>query len=127
MIADGTGELVAWWCEPTIDFSVTTPPAIFGWKWPEDGTLRVDEATFFFERGSWRVARTASGVRWVLIQEVGSQAAGAESVVVSRLPQGCTGITTRFSAKSPGKDRLIVREWRSGMTSVGFTLNKKER
>jgi CRISPR/Cas system CSM-associated protein Csm3 (group 7 of RAMP superfamily) len=127
MIADGAGELVAWWCEPTIDFSVTTPPEIFGWKWPDNNTLRVDEAAFFYERGSWRVARTASGIRWVLIQEVGSQAAGAESVVVSETPARLHGDTTRFSAKSPGKDRLIVREWRSGMTSVGFTLNKKER
>ena len=126
MIGDGAGEFVAWWCEPTIDFSVTTPPAIFGWKWPDDGGLRVEEAAFFFERGSWRVARTANGVRWVLIQEVGSQAAGAESAVVSQTPARLHGDTTRFSVKC-GKDRLIVREWRSGITSVGFTLNKKER
>jgi hypothetical protein len=127
MIGDGAGEFVAWWCEPTIDFSVTTPPEIFGWKWPDNNSLRVDEAAFFFERGSWRVARTASGVRWVLLQEVGSQAAGAESVVVAYIPARLHGDTTRFSAKSSGKDRLIVREWRSGVTYAGFTLNKEER
>ncbi len=103
MIGDGAGEFVAWWCEPTIDFSVTTPPAIFGWKWPDDGTLRVDEATFFFERGSWRVARTASGVRWVLIQEVGSQAAGAESVFVSQTPARCSGKRHVFRLSRRGK------------------------
>lgn len=127
LTGDGAGEFVAWWCEPTIDFSVTTAPAIFGWKWPDDSTLRVEEAAFFFERGSWRVARTASGVRWVLIREAGAQASGAESVAVSQTPARLHGDTTRFSAKSPGNDRFIVREWRSGMTSVGFTLNKKER
>jgi hypothetical protein len=127
MIADGTGELVAWWCEPTIDFSVTTPPEIFGWKWPDNNTLRVDEAAFFYERGSWRVARTASGVRWVRIREIGSQAAG-ESVDVSMIPVKLLGRTTkRFGDLPLPEGRLIVREWRSGVTPVGFTLNKGEK
>jgi CRISPR/Cas system CSM-associated protein Csm3 (group 7 of RAMP superfamily) len=130
MIGDGASKLVAWWCEPTIDFTVTTPPEIFGWKWPEGGTLRVDEVAFFLERGSWRAARTARGIRWVLIQEVGSQTGGAKSAEVVLIPAKLHGDTTwqwkRFSAKSAGEDRLIVREWRSGVTPVGFTLNKRD-
>ena len=129
-IGNRAGKLVAWWCEPTIDFSVTSPPEIFGWKWPECETLLVDEVAFFLEHGSWRAARTAKGTRWVFIWEVGAQQAGAEPVQVFTSPAKLHGPDTwawkRFSARSAGEDRLIVREWRSGVTPVGFTLNKRD-
>jgi hypothetical protein len=125
MIGDKAGKLVAWWCEPTIDFTITTPPQIFGRKWTEGDTLRVDEVAFFMERGSWRAARTARGVRWVLVQEVSSQTVGAESVEVFMTPARLHGDTTRFSANLTERAHLIVREWCSGATPIGFTLNER--
>jgi hypothetical protein len=129
-VGDRAGELVAWWCEPTIDFTVTAPPQIFGWKWPEEGTLRVDEVAFFLERGSWRAARTARGNRWVFIWEVGAQEVDAEPVKASTTPAKLHGNMAwgwkRFSAKSAGEDRLMVREWHSRAMPVGFTLNKRD-
>lgn len=126
ILGDYADKLVAWWCEPTIDVTAE-PPEIFGWGWPKTSTLRVDEVVFFFERGSWRAARTASGVRWVLIQELASAQDGAEQVEVLMIPARLHGDTTRFAAKSAGKDSLFVRKWRSGVTPVGFTLNKGDR
>jgi hypothetical protein len=114
MMRDEAGSLVAWCCEPAIDFSVTSAPEIFGWTWPDKDTLRLDEVAFFFELGCWRVAKTASGFRWVSIREVSAATAGAESVDAFLIP-----------ATLPEKERLIVREWRSVVMPVGFTLSRR--
>jgi CRISPR/Cas system CSM-associated protein Csm3 (group 7 of RAMP superfamily) len=123
MVGDRAGRFVAWWCEPTIDLTVTEPPEVFGWAPPGNSTLRVDEVMVFLERGSWRAARTAKGVRWVLIHET-TDDAEAENVEVHIIPARLHGDTTRFAARTAGKDHLLVREWRSGVTPLGFTLNR---
>ncbi len=127
VIGTNADEFVAWWCEPSIDFTVTNPPEIFGRTWPDGGALRVDEVALFLLRSSWRAARTERGIRWVFIQEVDRQGVGTESVEAFTTPARLHGDTTRFSAKLTGKNRLIVREWRSGLTPVGFTLNEGDR
>ncbi len=115
-------ELVAWWCEPAIDLDLNTPPATFGREWPEGSTLAVDEIAFFLEGAAWRAARTCTGTRWVLIEEVAPETAGAERAsrvdVPARLHQ-----SNRFQAAKTGDGLVHVREWRVGDELIGYTLS----
>jgi hypothetical protein len=120
-------QLVAWWCKPSIDFSVTSAPAPFGREWPDGSGLRIDEAVFCTEHASWRVAGTANGMRWVYIAERESGSDGVEQLQVVNIPVRLHSDTTRFSeAELSAQGRLIGREWRAGDSSIGFTLAKEQ-
>jgi len=119
-------KLVAWWCDPTIDLSLDTPPATFGREWPADGDhLQVDEIAFYAERAVWRAARTANGARFVLIEET-AQADDAKPTRVVHTPARLHG-SRRFSAASTGQGNVLLREWHLGDEVLGFTLTQEQR
>lgn len=121
------GALVAWWCDPTIDLAMTTPPATFGRAWPaEDSELGVDEVAFFAERAVWRAVRTVSGARFVLIEETQPNEDGALKVEVLHVPARLHGFA-RFSAADTGRGNVLLCEWRIGDEILGFTIAKEER
>jgi hypothetical protein len=119
-------KLVAWWCDPTIDLDLHTPPATFGREWPADGDqLQVDEIAFYAERAVWRAARTASGTRFALIEET-AQAGDAKQTRVVHTPARLHGFS-RFSAANTGQGNVLLREWHLGDEVIGFTLTQEQR
>jgi CRISPR/Cas system CSM-associated protein Csm3 (group 7 of RAMP superfamily) len=120
-------ELVAWWCDPTIDLELRMPPATFGKQWPaEDDKLQVDEVSFYAERAMWRAVRTSKGVRFVLIEELDSKAVDATQVHVVHTPARLHGFQ-RFSSAGTGEGNVLLREWRFGDEIFGFTLTQEQR
>lgn len=122
----GARALIAWWCEPTIDLALTSPPATFGWEWPQDDTLQVDEVAFYAERAVWRAARTVSGSRCVLVEEVASNESNAKQATVVHTPARLHGFD-RFSSANTGQGDVLLREWHVGGEILGFTLVKEVR
>ncbi|MBI2570804.1 MAG: hypothetical protein HYV63_27700 [Candidatus Schekmanbacteria bacterium] len=118
--------LVAWWCDPTIDLGLTTPPATFGREWPEEDTLKVDEVAFYAKCAVWRAVRTSSGARFVLIEEVASSDEGAKQTAVVHTPARLHGFQ-RFSSANTGQGNVLLREWHLGGELLGFTLTKELR
>ncbi|NJN63915.1 MAG: hypothetical protein HC882_02905 [Acidobacteria bacterium] len=119
-------KLVAWWCDPTIDLSLTSPPATFGREWPADGDqLQVDEIAFYAECAVWRAVRTANGTRFVLIEET-AQTDGAKQTRLVYTPARLHGFP-RFSAANTGHGNVLLREWHVGDEVLGFTLTQERR
>lgn len=119
-------KLVAWWCDPSIDLSLDTPPATFGREWPADGDyLQVDEIAFYAERAVWRAARTANGARFVLIEET-AHADDAKPTRVVNTPARLHGFR-RFSAANTGQGNVLLREWHLGDEVLGFTITQEQR
>lgn len=120
------GNLVAWWCDPTIDLDLNTPPATFGREWPsEDDTLQVDEVAFFAEHAVWRAAHTSLGSRFVLIEELAAQADGAKAARVVHTPARLHGFR-RFSSNNTGQGNVLLREWHAGGKILGYTITKEQ-
>ena len=95
---------VAWWCDPTIDLDLHTPPATFGNAWPsEDDKLQVDEVAFFAERAVWRAVRTSNGPRFVLIEELTSKADDAKEARVVHTPAPARLPAFLFGKHRPGQ------------------------
>jgi len=122
----GDRALLAWWCDPTIDLALTTPPATFGREWPGDETLQVDEVAFYAERSVWRAVRAADGARYVLIVEAASNVDGATKTTVVHTPARLHGFQ-RFSSANTGQGSVLLREWHVGDEVLGFTLTKEQR
>ncbi len=121
-------KLVAWWCDPTIDLALTTPPSTFGRTWPsEDDTLQVDEVAFYAEGAVWRAARTASGARFVIIEEVSSRSDDAKRARVVYTPARLHGDQRRFSAAKIGQGNVLLREWHLDNAILGFTIMQEQR
>lgn len=119
----GQTALVAWWCDPAIDLTLSTPPATFGRAWPVEAQLLVEEVAFYTERAIWRAARTSTGVRSVSIKEVNSDAPGATHAKVVPTPARLHGFQ-RFSAANTGRGKVLMRQWYIGDEMLGFTLEK---
>lgn len=121
-------KLVAWWCDPTIDLDLHTPPATFGNAWPDDDdTLQVDEVAFYAERAVWRAVRTSNGSRYVLIEELATKVDdGTKLVRVIHTPARLHGFR-RFSSANTGQGNVLLREWHVGDEILGFTLTKEQR
>lgn len=120
-------KLIAWWCDPTIDLALTTPPSTFGRKWPiDDDKLQVDEIAFYAERAVWRAIRTSSGARFVLIEELDSKADDAKQIRVVHTPARLHGFQ-RFSSANTGQGNVLLREWHVGDEVLGFTLTQEQR
>ncbi len=116
--------LIAWWCDPTIDLDLNTPPATFGTAWPsDDDTLQVDEVAFYAERAVWRAARTSSGTRFVSIEELPSKADDATEDRALHTPARLHGFK-RFSSADTGRGNVLLREWHVGNEVLGFTITK---
>lgn len=119
-------KLLAWWCDPTIDLALCTPPTTFGRNWPADGDqLQVDEIAFYAERAVWRAVRTANGARFVLIEET-AQVDDAKLTRVIHTPARLHGFQ-RFSAANTGRDNVLLREWHVGDELLGFTITLEQR
>ncbi len=119
-------KLVAWWCDPTIDLDLHTPPATFGTSWPgEDADLKVDEIAFYAQRAVWRAVRTSNGARFVLIEET-AQADDAKPTRVVHTPARLHGFR-RFSSANAGQGDVLLREWHLGDEVLGFTLTQEQR
>lgn len=121
--AFGQTALVAWWCDPAIDLTLTAPPATFGCEWPLEEKLLVEEVAFYTECAVWRAARTASGVHWVVITEVNADTTGATQVKIVHMPARLHGFQ-RFSAANTGRGKVLVRQWYIGDQILGFTVEK---
>jgi CRISPR/Cas system CSM-associated protein Csm3 (group 7 of RAMP superfamily) len=122
-VALGDHALVAWWCDPTIDLNLTTPPATFGRAWPEDEDVHVDEVAFYAECAVWRGARTSSGARYVLIEEVAPNEDGARHTRIVHTPARLHGFR-RFSSANTGLGNVLLREWRDDDEILGFTVTQ---
>ncbi|WP_257386824.1 hypothetical protein [Tahibacter caeni] len=121
------GDLVAWWCDPTIDLALASPPATFGRDWPQDGdALQVDEVAFYAAHAVWRAARTSGGARFVRIEEVPEHEDGATRTSVVHTPARLHGFS-RFSSANTGDGNVLLREWHVGDEMLGFTLTKEQR
>lgn len=116
--------LVAWWCEPTIDLALSRAPATFGRAWPDGDALLVDEVAFFADQAVWRVARTAAGARWVLIEEVDADTPDARVVEALHTPARLHCDERRFRAADTGRGRVLLREWWERDARLGFTLER---
>ncbi len=124
--AFGARKLVAWWCDPTIDLDLRTPPATFGREWPADENgLHVDEIAFYAERAVWRAVRTAKGARFVFIEET-TQGDDAKPIRVVHTPAHLHGFR-RFSSANTGQGNVLLREWHVGDEVLGFTLTQEQR
>jgi CRISPR/Cas system CSM-associated protein Csm3 (group 7 of RAMP superfamily) len=124
--------LVAWWCDPTIDLDLRTPPTTFGRAWPDDDDkLHVDEIAFYAERAVWRAVRLSSGTRFVRIEELTSTADGATQARVVYTPARLHGFSegprARFSSAKTGQGNVLLREWHVGDEILGFTLTQEQR
>jgi hypothetical protein len=120
-------KLVAWWCDPTIDLGLRTPPATFGSAWPaKDDKLQVDEIAFYAERAVWRAVRTSIGARFVLIEELDAKADDAKQIHVLHTPARLHGFR-RFSSANTGQGNVLLREWYIGDEILGFTLTQEQR
>ena len=113
---------LAWWCEPSIDFSRAEAPVTFGTNTVEDQHLRVDEVAFFTDTASWRAARCRGGWRTVLIREAPAGKTNALRVDVVQTPAWLHEDGTRFAAKYAASGDVMIREWRLDGQIVGFTL-----
>jgi CRISPR/Cas system CSM-associated protein Csm3 (group 7 of RAMP superfamily) len=122
--------LVAWWCDPTIDLDLHTPPATFGTSWPgEDADLKVDEIAFYAQRAVWRAARTSNGARFVFIQETAENEGDEKARVIytpARLHNLSQGQRPRFSSANTGQGNVLLREWHVGDKVLGFTLTQEQ-
>jgi len=123
--------LVAWWCDPTIDLSLTTPPSTFGREWPsDDDALQVDEVAFYAEGAVWRAARTASGARFVIIEELSSRSDDAKRARVVCTPARLHGLAEgerpRFSSAKTGRGHVLLREWHVDDAILGFTITQEQ-
>jgi CRISPR/Cas system CSM-associated protein Csm3 (group 7 of RAMP superfamily) len=121
----GEHPLVAWWCDPTIDLALTSPPVTFGREWPQGDAIQVDEVAFYAERAVWRAARTADGARYVFIEEVASTDSGATQTSVVDTPARLHGFR-RFSSVNTGPGSVLLREWHIGDEVLGFTIAKEQ-
>jgi hypothetical protein len=120
-------KLVAWWCDPTIDLDLCTPPATFGREWPaENDPFQVDEIAFYAERSVWRAVRTSSCARFVLIEELDAKGDGAEPVRVVHTPARLHGFKC-FSSANTEPGNVLLREWHLGNEVLGFTLTQEQR
>ncbi|MDY0067513.1 MAG: hypothetical protein RBS02_14120 [Steroidobacteraceae bacterium] len=124
-------KLVAWWCDPTIDLDLHTPPATFGREWPaEDDKLQVDEIAFYAERAVWRAVRTMSVARFVFIEEVTAKTDNAEQTCVIHTPARLHGFSEgqrpRFASAKTGQGNMLLREWHVGSEILGFTLTQEQ-
>jgi CRISPR/Cas system CSM-associated protein Csm3 (group 7 of RAMP superfamily) len=119
----GGAALVAWWCDPAINLTLTAPPATFGRNWPVGEQLLVEEVAFYTERAVWRAARTHNGVRWVVITEVNSDTSDATQAKVVAMPARLHGFQ-RFSAANTGHGKVLVRQWHIGDEILGFTIEQ---
>jgi hypothetical protein len=120
-------KFVAWWCDPTIDLALTSPPATFGRTWPADhDKLEVDEIAFYAERAVWRAVRTSSGARFVLIEELEARVDGAKQIRVVHTPARLHAFQ-RFSSANTGPGSVLLREWHVGDEVLGFTLTQEQR
>jgi len=120
-------ELVAWWCDPTIDLDLHTPPATFGRERPaEDDKLQVDEIAFYAERAVWRAVRTASGARFIVIEELDAKVDDANQTRVVHTPARLHGFS-RFSSANTGRGDVLLREWHVGGDILGFTVTQEQR
>jgi len=120
-------KLVAWWCDPTINLDLHTPPATFGNTWPaEDDKLEADEVAFYAELAVWRAVRTASGARFVFIKEMKANENGAKPTRVVHTPARLHGFQ-RFSSTNTGQGNVLLREWHVGDEILGFTITKEQR
>jgi hypothetical protein len=116
-----TSGLTAWWCEPTIDLDLANAPASFGLVWPEGSDLQVDEVAFFYESGAWRAARTSTGTRWVLIEEVEPETPEAKKATIVEIPARLHE-SGRFQAAGTGSGLVHIREWRVNNEMLGYTV-----
>ena len=120
-------KLVAWWCDPTIDLTLHTPPATYGNAWPsEDDALQVDEVAFYAERAVWRAVCASRVPRFIFIEELPSPANGTKKVRVAHTPARLHG-SSRFSAANTGRGNVLLREWHDGDAILGFTISKEQR
>ena len=124
-------KLVAWWCDPTIDLDLHTPPATFGREWPaEDDKLQVDEIAFYAERAVWRAVRTVSGAHFIVIAELDAKVNNAKQTRVVHTPARLHGFSEskrpRFSSAKTGKGNVLLREWHAEDGLLGFTLTLEE-
>ena len=130
--AIGETKLVAWWCEPTIDLSLTSPAPTFGRAWPEgDDKLQVDEVAFYAACAVWRAVRTSHGARFVFIEELPGKTADAKQARVVYTPARLHGLSEgqrpRFSSSKTGQSNVLLREWHLGDEVLGFTLTQEQR
>lgn len=117
-------EFVAWWCDPTINLDLRTPPATFGRAWPNaDDEFQLDEVAFYAERAVWRAARTANGARFVLIEEFSAETPDAKRTRVVYTPARLHGFK-RFSSADTGQGSVLLRAWHLGDEVLGFTLTQ---
>lgn len=124
VLGDG---LVAWWCEPTIDLTLTLPPPTYGRAWPDENkALHVDEVAFYAERSVWRAVRTSIGARFVLIEELTKYEEGAENAHVVHTPAKLHGFD-RFSSVGNAQGNVSLREWHIGDEILAFTLTEEQR
>ncbi len=115
--------LVAWWCDPAIDLSLSKPPATFGRTWPESENFRVEEVAFFAKRAVWRAARTVVGVQWVFFEEVTGGSPEAQRATVMRTPARLHG-SARFAAADTGRGPVLLREWHAEDGMLSFTIEE---
>ena len=116
--------LVAWWCEPAIDFRVNSAKPTFGRRnWPgSDDEMLVDEVAFFGPNAVWRAAKTAVGWRVVYITE-GSVGEGATQEVEAVVTRARLHMDmNRFSAALIERGWTAVREWHTSDGILGYTL-----
>lgn len=116
--------LAAWWCDPTIDLALATPPAVFGRDWPDGEVIRVEEVAFYANNAVWRMARAAGGPRWVFIEEVGANEPDARPASVVHTPARLHG-STRFAAQTD-RGPVRLKEWHVESEFLGFTLVPEE-
>ncbi|WP_437203595.1 hypothetical protein [Planctomicrobium sp. SH664] len=120
-------KLVAWWCDPTIDLNLHSPPATFGNAWPgENDKLHVDEVAFYAERAVWRAARTSNGPRFACIMEIDNEEDNAQQARVVHRPARLHAFQ-RFSSANTGNGNVLLREWYVDNQILGFTLTKEQR
>jgi CRISPR/Cas system CSM-associated protein Csm3 (group 7 of RAMP superfamily) len=125
-------DLIAWWCEPTIDLKLKSPPATYGNSWPAtDHSLRVDEVAFFAARAVWRAAKTANGNRYVSIEEVDETTAttglnAAKRADVRFIPARLHAFK-RFTSENTGPGSVLLREWCINDETLGFTIAEENR
>jgi hypothetical protein len=119
---------VAWWCDPTIDLSLHgRPPASFGRQWPAgEDTLRVDEVAFYASDAVWRAARTATGPRWVMIEDAAEGEPHTHQARIAYTPARLHG-SARFAAATTERGSIRVREWHVPDGILGFTIAQEER
>jgi CRISPR/Cas system CSM-associated protein Csm3 (group 7 of RAMP superfamily) len=123
-------ELTCWWCEPRIDLEVRKAPVTFGWTWPQEepslhGALVLDEVVFLTPTASWRAARTATGIRAVLLREAPREATDVREPdhEVRNIPAHLHGNRERFPHLE-AIGTLTLREWRVAGEVLGYTARK---